>query len=47
MTTPSAENSLASETAPAGETVREGRYVVTGTLGAGSQGETLEAVDKR
>jgi len=30
----------------AGE-LRGGRYVITGSLGAGSQGETLEAVDKR
>ncbi|MBN1610597.1 MAG: serine/threonine protein kinase [Polyangiaceae bacterium] len=28
------------------ETFRNGRYVVTGVLGEGSQGETLEAVDK-
>jgi hypothetical protein len=28
------------------ETFRSGRYVVTGVLGEGSQGETLEAVDK-
>jgi len=45
--TPSPENSLASETAPPGEILRGGRYVVVGTLGAGSQGETLEAADKR
>src|SRR5882757_1381902 len=45
--TPAPETSLAPEAAPATETVREGRYVVVGTLGAGSQGETLEAVDKR
>ncbi len=33
--------------APRGEEVGQGRYVVIGSLGAGSQGETLEAVDKR
>jgi hypothetical protein len=27
--------------------LRQGRYVLIGTLGSGSQGETLEAVDKR
>src|SRR5688500_13190794 len=27
--------------------LRQGRYVLLGTLGSGSQGETLEAVDKR
>src|SRR5215216_5484444 len=32
---------------PSGEEVGQGRYVVTGSLGAGSQGETLAAVDKR
>ncbi len=36
-----------SETAPPVEEVGQGRYVVVGSLGAGSQGETLEAVDKR
>ncbi len=30
-----------------GEALRDGRYIVTGTLGEGSQGSTLEAVDKR
>jgi Protein kinase domain len=49
--TPSPENARVSETAPvdAGTTeqVGQGRYVVVGSLGAGSQGETLEAVDKR
>ncbi len=29
------------------ETLRDGRYVVLGTLGLGSQGKTLDAVDKR
>ncbi len=29
------------------ETLRDGRYVVTRTLGEGSQGTTLEAIDKR
>lgn len=28
-------------------TLRAGRYVITGVLGAGSQGETLDAVDKK
>lgn len=29
------------------ETLRDGRYAVVGVLGSGSQGETLDAVDKR
>ena len=41
------ENSPISEEAPAGVEVGQGRYVIVGSLGAGSQGETLEAVDKR
>jgi serine/threonine protein kinase len=41
------ETTRFSEVAPAGEEVGQGRYVVTGSLGAGSQAETLEAVDKR
>jgi hypothetical protein len=45
--TPGPETARDSEAAPAGETVRDGRYVVLSSLGAGSQGETLEAVDKR
>jgi Protein kinase domain len=45
--TPSPKNSLVSAEAPLGEELGQGRYVVTGSLGAGSQGETLEAVDKR
>ena len=45
--TPEPENSPISEPAPAPEEVGAGRYVVMGSLGAGSQGETLEAVDKR
>jgi hypothetical protein len=45
--TPKPENSPISEEAPAGEEVGQGRYVIVGSLGAGSQGETLEAVDKR
>jgi hypothetical protein len=32
---------------PAIELLRDGRYGVVGVLGSGSQGETLEAVDKR
>ncbi|MBI4953482.1 MAG: serine/threonine protein kinase [Myxococcales bacterium] len=34
-------------TPTAGALLRDGRYVVTGLLGEGSQGATLEAVDKR
>lgn len=44
--TPSPENSPISAATPP-EEVGQGRYVVVGSLGAGSQGETLEAVDKR
>ena len=36
-----------SEPTPASESLRGGRYVIVGTLGVGSQGETLDAVDKR
>jgi Protein kinase domain len=46
--TPEPESSfISSASGAAGESLRAGRYVVTGSLGAGSQGETLEAVDKR
>ena len=46
--TPSApENSIDSQAQPSAEVLGNGRYVISGTLGAGSQGETLEAVDKR
>src|SRR6266540_1232819 len=45
--TPGPENSAISADVPAGEQVGQGRYVVVGSLGAGSQGETLAAVDKR
>jgi hypothetical protein len=45
--TPSPQPALALDTAAKGELVGQGRYVVVGSLGAGSQGETLEAVDKR
>ena len=45
--TPGPETARVSEDAPASETVGAGRYVLMGSLGAGSQGETLEAVDKR
>ncbi len=46
--TPLPDSSLISSTSgAAGESLRAGRYVVTGSLGSGSQGETLEAVDKR
>jgi hypothetical protein len=45
--TPGPKNSAISEAAPTGVEVRQGRYVIVGSLGAGSQGETLEAVDKR
>lgn len=41
------ENSPISEEAPAVVEVGNGRYVIVGSLGAGSQGETLAAVDKR
>lgn len=44
--TPEPENSPISAANPP-EEVGQGRYVLTGSLGAGSQGETLEAVDKR
>src|SRR6185295_9353892 len=40
-------NTRVSELAPAGGEVGQGRYVVVGSLGMGSQAETLEAVDKR
>jgi serine/threonine protein kinase len=45
--TPAPENSTISADVPNGEQVGQGRYVVVGSLGAGSQGETLAAVDKR
>jgi protein kinase-like protein len=45
--TPDSETSAAPEPEPAIEVIADGRYVVVGSLGAGSQGETLEAVDKR
>src|SRR6187549_3565724 len=45
--TPNPENSPISAAPPPAEELAQGRYVVTGSLGAGSQGETLEAVDKR
>lgn len=45
--TPGRETTRVSDTESAGETVGDGRYVVVASLGAGSQGETLEAVDKR
>ncbi len=45
--TPRPETSPTSEPSSAREQVGRGRYVVVGSLGAGSQGETLEAVDKR
>ena len=41
------ENSPISAESPAGVEVGQGRYVIVGSLGAGSQGETLSAVDKR
>ncbi len=47
MTSPSPNSSIHSHSqAPATE-LGGGRYVVTGSLGAGSQGETLDCVDKR
>ncbi len=45
--TPGPESTRVSEATPAREEVGQGRYVVVGSLGAGAQGETLEAVDKR
>jgi hypothetical protein len=47
--TPSPENSAISPSpsGQAGEQIRQGRYAVAGLLGSGSQGETLEAVDKQ
>jgi Protein kinase domain len=45
--TPSPEASHTSESGSAGELVGQERYVIVASLGAGSQGETLEAVDKR
>jgi hypothetical protein len=46
--TPAPESSSISEgSAPASEVLGNGRYAVVGSLGAGSQGETLAAVDKR
>jgi len=45
--TPNPESSPISAPPPQAEELGQGRYVVTGSLGAGSQGETLEAVDKR
>ncbi|HKY40865.1 MAG TPA: serine/threonine-protein kinase [Polyangiaceae bacterium] len=48
--TPSPENSAISSEPSAGpgaQEIRQGRYAVVGLLGSGSQGETLEAVDKQ
>ncbi len=42
---PSGEISIDSRSQPEG--IGAGRYLVVGSLGSGSQGETLEAVDKR
>ncbi len=47
MTVPSPETSTISETQLETEGLADGRYLLVGSLGAGSQGETLEAVDKR
>jgi hypothetical protein len=44
---PSPENSAIPQASPAQAEIRQGRYAVAGLLGSGSQGETLEAVDKR
>ena len=45
--TPSPETSIIPEVQLDTEELADGRYVLVGSLGAGSQGETLEAVDKR
>jgi serine/threonine protein kinase len=46
--TPSPENTPPSPDASLSPAeLRQGRYLVMGLLGSGSQGETLEAVDKR
>jgi hypothetical protein len=47
MTAPNPETSINSEPKLEAEELGGGRYVLVGSLGAGSQGETLEAVDKR
>jgi hypothetical protein len=45
--TPSSEPLVSPGVEPSAELIGDGRYVVIGSLGAGSQGETLDAVDKR
>ncbi|RYZ02249.1 MAG: serine/threonine protein kinase [Myxococcales bacterium] len=46
--TPTPESSaVTGASGAAGESLSAGRYVITGSLGSGSQGETLDAVDKR
>jgi hypothetical protein len=47
MKAPSPESSINSEAQLEASELGGGRYVLLGSLGAGSQGETLEAVDKR
>jgi hypothetical protein len=47
MMSPSPESSIDPQSHGPAEELGGGRYVVVGSLGAGSQGETLEAVDKR
>jgi hypothetical protein len=45
--TPSPNPIASTDAAASGESVGQGRYVIVGVLGSGSQGETLDAVDKR
>jgi hypothetical protein len=47
MTASDPKSSINSETQLHADELGGGRYVLLGSLGAGSQGETLEAVDKR
>ena len=47
MTIPGPQSRPPPEPPSAAEELRAGRYAVLGSLGAGSQGETLDAIDKR